>query len=383
MSMRASKVASVIALAVVLTAGCSSGGSGTGQLAPSAEIKIGAMLALSGEQAYANSPISNALTLAAEQINAAGGIDGHQVKVVLEDSKGTPQDGTAAFNKLTGSEGINAILGVSTPVIAATLPLAERNQKLLLDISTVGPKIWKDTKRSYSFSIYPKADVEMAQQAHFAASRLKATKAAVLAVNTETGQASSDAFTQAFTSAGGTITGIERYPANTTDFRPFLEKVDAGGPDVVSLIHNVEGGTIVRQAKEDNLALKFIGYSGSVNDQFLELAGGAAEGVYASTVGWNPNDPAKEVQDFITNYKARFNQEPTVYAAMGYDGVHILAKVIAKVGDNPKAIADELKNSEYTGATGLTKIGADGLADKKVYIKSVRGGAWVDDQTNS
>jgi branched-chain amino acid transport system substrate-binding protein len=140
MSMKARTFACVVAVTAALAAGCSSQGGSGGALADGAEIRIGAMLALSGEQAYANTPISNALTLAGEEINSAGGVEGHPVRIVLEDSKGTPQDGTAAFNKLTGSEGINAIIGVSTPVIAATLPLAERNQKLLLDISTVGPK---------------------------------------------------------------------------------------------------------------------------------------------------------------------------------------------------------------------------------------------------
>lgn len=367
----------------MVTAACGGSNSNASGDAPSGstskhDIKIGAMLALSGEQAYANVPIVNAIKLAVDTINEQGGIDGRKVSVVTADSKGTPQDGVAAFNKLIGSDKVEALLGVSTPVIAATLPLAERNRKVLLDISTVGPKIWNETERKYAFSIYPKADVEMAAQADFAYDKLGARKAAVLAVDTETGQASADAFAKQFEKRGGSITRVARYPAAASDYRPQLQQVSAGNPEVISLIHNVEGGTVVRQGKELGIKARFLGYSGSVNDQFLKLAGAGADGMLASTVGWNPNDPHAAVQDFIKAYKAKFSQDPTVYSAMGYDGVQILARVIAQAGDQADDIAKSLFGFTYTGATGETKIGPKGLAAKEVFFKEVVGGAWSD-----
>jgi branched-chain amino acid transport system substrate-binding protein len=83
------------------------------------------------------------------------------------------------------------------------------------------------------------------------------------------------------------------------------------------------------------------------------------------------------VQSFIKTYKEKYGQDPIVYSATGYDAVNILAGVIKESGDTPAAIAQGLYKVNHRGASGLTKIGANGLAPKEVYFKVVKGGKWV------
>ena len=365
------RLIALLCLVLIIVSGC-------GKKADEVQqINIGAVLAVTGTQAPFNEPIIKAIKMAQEEINNAGGINGKKLNVIIEDSKGEPQGGVAAFNKLVDVDKVPAIIGSSSPVIAATLPIAEKKGVVLLDISTVSPKIWEG-ERHVSFSIYPKANIEMVEQARFVYNTLGLKTAAVLAINSETGQSSGTMFSDEFVKLGGKIVSSERYPANTVQFQDVLSRVAAAKPEIVTLIGNEEAATVVRQAREAGFKFQFITYSAGVNDKFLQSAGNTCEGVMATTVGWNPEDPSEVVQKFIAAYKNKYNNEnPIVYAATGYDAVYILTNVLKNTEATSSAIAAAMYKVEFAGASGVTKIGSDGLAPKQVYIKIVKDGKWT------
>lgn len=364
--------AAVLAMAVSACGAGSSGGGG----ASAGPIKLGAMLALTGDQAGFQTAIKHAIQLADSDVNASGGVNGRKLQIVFEDSKGTPQGGITAFNKLVKSDGINNFITLSSPVVAAILPLAERNQTAMLDIATLSPSIWTATKnRQYTFSTYPKSDFEATQNADYLYNKRGIRRAAVLAVDSETGQVPGQTFAKHFKELGGQIVAEQYYPSGTTDFSNFLSQIARAKPQIVDVVCNEECGLIVRQAAQEGQNLKWVGASTMANPDFVHLAGKASDGVLVVAAGWNPGSSAPPVKKFVAEYRKKYNEEPTVYAAYGYDAVQIFAKAMRDAGSNdPDAVAKALKGINYSGATGTTTLGDDGLSVKPIYVQEVKNG---------
>jgi branched-chain amino acid transport system substrate-binding protein len=105
-------------------------------------ITIGAILPLTGEAAQWGIPPQNAASLAVEEINAEGGVDGKRLTLLVEDSKAEPKEGVSAFNKIVATSDTKVVLGaVASSVTLAVAPLAERNHVVLFSPASTSPKI--------------------------------------------------------------------------------------------------------------------------------------------------------------------------------------------------------------------------------------------------
>ncbi len=340
--------------------------------------RIGAVFALTGPAGPFNVPARNAAQMAMDEINAAGGVKGHKLDIIFEDSKGEPQSGVAALNKVIQVDKVPATLITVSGVVTAAIPVAEQNKQVLLDIATTTPKV-AEMRKDYVFSNYPKSDLEGKAEAEFAYKTLGVRSAAILALNTETGQGQRQILKQSFEELGGKIVLDESYSDTEKNFQTLLTRVKAANPDIVLMAHQNEAGLIVKQARELGLTTKFMGYSAAVTEDFLKLAGPAAEGTFASSLGWNPNDTSELVRKFITNYKAKFGQDPIVYSATAYDGVRLLAQAIEQGGYTSEGIKAALyKVKDFQGVSGTTTIQPNGMPVKPVYFKVVKDGKWVD-----
>jgi branched-chain amino acid transport system substrate-binding protein len=169
------------------------------------EIRIGAILPLTGDAAEWGSNTKNGIDLAVDNINSGGGINGRKIKILYEDTQGMPQNGVAAIQKLINVEKLPTVIDDSmSSVTLAMAPIAENNKVVLLSVGATAPKISEAGK--YIFRIWNSDDLEGKVSARFVYDDLKLKNAAILYINNDYGTGLDSVFKKAFEELGGKIT---------------------------------------------------------------------------------------------------------------------------------------------------------------------------------
>ena len=316
--------------------------------------RIGVMDALTGVAESYGNPILQAKQLAAEEINAAGGINGRMLELVVEDSKCAAQDAITAYNKLTDVDGVKIILGTScSGAMLGAAPLAEAEEVVMLsasatspDIATAGDFIFRTAINDAQLGV-DTGNTLHADGIHDLATITEATDYAEGARRTTVAR---------FEELGGHVVAAESYPSEMTDFRSQLTKLIAANPDGIHLASQGEfsGGTIVKQLRE-------LGYNGPIytevvptGPEALGIAGEAATGMKAIIP--NPELDTQAGINFLSNFEARYGSVATIpwFQGSGYDSVYIAAECLSQTGDDQDSAGfrDCLYNLTYSGAIG-------------------------------
>jgi branched-chain amino acid transport system substrate-binding protein len=366
-------VALLIMVALVLGAfaGCSS------EPAEAETVKIGLIAPTTGQVAVYGQAVQNAVEQAVEEQNAAGGLLGKQIELVAYDNKGDATESVNAFNRLVDNDNIDAFIGcVISSTTLTVAPLAvDAGMPMItptgtnLEITPIGDNIFR------ACFIDPYQGKVIGQ---FALNELGAKKAAVM-FNTadDYSVGLKDAFVSAFEAAGGEIVAVEGYTGGTDkDFKAQLTNVDAAGPDVLFLpdYYNTVG-LIADQAVEVGIDATLIGADGW--DGVLGVSPESVEGAYFAN-HYAKDDPDEQVQAFIADYTAKYEEAPNALAALGYDAAYIMFQAIEKAGSVDKAaIIDAMGQTEIDGVTGHIVFDADGNPEKSISIIRVENGVDV------
>ena len=256
--------------------------------------RVGVMESVTGPGETYGTVAVRAKELAVAEINAAGGINGRMLELVVEDSKCNAQDAITAYNKLTDVDGVKIILGTScSGAMLGAAPLAEADGVVMFsglatnpDIAAAGDYIFRTALNDAQLGI-DTGNVLWADGIRTLATMTEATDYAEGVRRTSVAQ---------FESLGGEVVAEERYASDVTDFRTQLTKLIGENPDAIHLAAQGEfaGGTIVKQLRE-------LGYDGPIYSEVvpigataLEIAGGAATGLKAVTADLDPaNDKAR------------------------------------------------------------------------------------------
>ena len=315
--------------------------------------RIGVMESVTGPgETYGNVAVQ-AKQMAVDEINAAGGINGRMLEIIVEDSKCSAQDSITAYRKLTDVDEVKIILGTScSGAMLGAAPLAESDGVVLFsglatnpDIAAAGDYIFRTAMSDAELGI-DTGNVVWADGARTLATITEATDYAEGVRRTSVAQ---------FEKLGGELVAEERYASDVTDFRSQLTKLMGADPDAIHVAAQSEftGGTIVKQLKE-------LGYDGSLYSEVvpvgataLEIAGEAATGLKAVTADLDPaNDKAREV---LAKFKKRYDYVTLAwYLGSAYDDVYIAAECLEQTGDDQDAdgFRDCLYGITWSGAIG-------------------------------
>ncbi|HLC41203.1 MAG TPA: ABC transporter substrate-binding protein [Methylomirabilota bacterium] len=334
---------------------------------------------ISGPNAQYGVLLKNGAQLAVNQLTAAGGVDGHPIKLLLADDQMDPKQSPLVAQRLAQDKSVLAVIGhfASTNTLAA-MPIYTRVGVPVLSHSTStnlsGISKW-------FFRLAVTNDVQGTQLGKYAVERLGGKRVAVMFAQTEGNQTVEGPFEEAVKAAGGQIIAVETHQLNDKDYTAQITKLKGTNPDVVFLntFFN-ESALIVRQAREAGFRTKFIAVESAGGPDFLKLGGAAAEGVYAGAY-WDPSSPSKLARKFVADYKAAYGQLPEQYGAQAYAAVMIFADVLRHGARTRQAILD------YLSRVGTTK-GFDTAAGKMVWnqkhdvyvpmvILQVKNGQWV------
>ncbi len=325
-----------------------------GGAATDATFRIGSLDSLTGVGESYGVPLSQSKLQAVEEINAAGGINGRQLELVMEDSKCTANDAIAAYNRLTDVEDIKIILGATcSGGTLGVAPLAEADGVVLFSASSTSPDITKAGDyifRTAINSLQVGTDIGNTLWGDGARRIVTITEA------TDYVEGVRRTAVARFEELGGTVVASESYSSDVTDFRSQLTKLISENPDALFLAAQGEtsGGTIIKQARE-------LGYTGPMYSEVvptapssLNIAGEAATGLKA--VVPNPDLDTTVGKEFLTNYKERYNATATWpwFQGSSYDTVQIAAECLKQTEDDQDAdgFRDCLYDLTWSGAIG-------------------------------
>ena len=315
--------------------------------------RIGVMESLTGPGETYGTVANQAKQLAVDEINAAGGINGRMLELVVEDSKCNAQDAITAYNKLTDVDGVKIILGTScSGAMLGAAPLAEEEGVVLFSGLATNPDIAE--AGDYIF----RTAMSDAQLGIDTGNLLWADGIRTLAtINESTDYAEGvrrESVAQ-FEKRGGTVVAEERYPTDTTDYRSQLTKLLNENPDALHVAAQAEfaGGTIVKQARE-------LGFEGpiysdvvAVGTTALEIAGDAATGLKAVSADLDPSN--NKAQEVLKSFREKYDYITLPwYIGSAYDDVYITAECLKKTGDDQDAdgFRDCLYDITWSGAIG-------------------------------
>jgi branched-chain amino acid transport system substrate-binding protein len=338
-------------------------------------VKIGCITPLTGEGATYGAATQKGLDLAKEEINSKGGLNGKPISIIYEDDQMSPRVGTNALQKLMSIDKVPVIVGAfGSSVTLAIAPIAERGKTVLFSASSTADEI-KDSG-AYIFRNVPPNRGQGKTAAEFALDHLHAKTASVLKINNDYGVSLTDSFSSSFEKGGGRILSDESYNQGATDFRAQLTKIREEHPDIVFYPgHYQECGLILKQARELGIAGTFVGGDGSYSPELIQIAGPAAEGSYYTLMAMGYGVSDKEIQTFSSAFKAKYGQEPDVYAAYAYDALMIIADAIRRGGYTSDGIKSALYSTKaYKGVTGITSFDSNGEVSKPFGLYQVKDG---------
>jgi len=339
------------------------------------EIRIGAVLPLTGGAGKYGEDAKLGIELAIEEENAKGGINGKFVKVVFEDDQSSPQQTVSAFRKLTTLDKVPVIIGAMTSSSAlAVAPIAERSRVVLVSPSASAPAL--SNAGDYIFRNELSDAYGGLAQAKLTWSRLRIQKVAILYINNDYGVGVKDAFLQTFEKLGGEVLGTESFEPDAQDFRTQLTRIKQKSPEAIFMIAYKESIMILRQIKELGLKTKVLSTPLFEDREIIEKVGEAAEGViYVYYGGFKPQSKDEQIKRFVEAFRRSYNRDPGYYSALAYDATNIVLLAIKKGGIKSADIKNALYEiKDFLGVTGKTTFDANGDVTKPVILKTVKDG---------
>ena len=367
-----------VALCVGLFAGCTPSGGGN-----SNEILIGGLFNLTGDQATFDNPSKKAMELAFEEINAAGGVLGKQLKLISEDCKTDQTASTNAAEKLISQDKVVMLAGLSdSTFVLAAGAIAQKYNIPFIECGGTMPSLPDEVGDCLYMACF--GDNVQAYAGVDYAVEVLGAKTAWLFIDTATdytvtlGKYYKERFEQL--NGAGSILLEDTYQTSDVDFKAQISRLKALPqlPDVLLITADPScTGPITKQIREMGIDTPIIGGDGYDTPLLVEHTGVLASDIYFTThVSWSADNPL--VPKFVDAYKAKYGEHPeTALAALGYDTGYLLADAIKRAGSTD---ADAIKKalSETTGLPGvagtISFTGGSHVPAKSVTIMQIQKG---------
>src|SRR5690242_18078400 len=354
-------------------------------------IKIGVTQPLTGAFAASGNYVAQGARLAEEDINAAGGVLGRKIQLVVEDNKSNPTEAVATAEKLISKDKVPVLMGAwsSTLTLAVMPKLMEYEVPMVVETSSSG-KI-TTSGNPYIFRISPTSEME-AKAFTPMVKKFGIKKADFLATNNDFGLGASQEFSQMLKKEGVQVGVVETMDPKATDFSAQLAKIKASGGDTLFVTTAVEQITLIlKQAKDQQLTARIITTGGSNSpDQLIAQAGDAANGSYHLVffTPWFPE--AVKNPDVARKFIGLWNEKKYNVGGLtegfrGWDGVHVIVEAIKGAGKaEAEAITKALWDVKVKGINGDIAFIKQGPAGKEsaqnvpsVYLVKIDGGKVV------
>lgn len=340
-------------------------------------VKVGAILALSGDAAKYGEASRNSIALETEEINKKGGIKGKKLKIIYEDSQGYPEKSVSSFRKLVEIDNVKFILGpLSSPEVLAIAPLAEKKKIIILSPSASAQQI--SQAGDYIFRNVMSDEYDGRAMASYAFKELKKRRAAIFYINNDFGLGLANSFIKKFKSLAGEIVIALSYERGEKDFRTQITKIKDARPDSVFLVGYSEMSDIIKQEKELGAKLSFLSFSMFEDPNILKLIGDAAENVYYTFRYFDTETKEGVVDNFVNTYKKKYNSDPDIFAALSYDAICILTLALEKGNFRVEEVKNALYSiKDFPGVMGKLSFDKNGDVISPIGVKKIENNQFV------
>jgi branched-chain amino acid transport system substrate-binding protein len=331
------------------------------------KLKIGVAGPLTGKDAVFGAQLKNGVEQAIQDLNAAGGLNGQQVELVVGDDAGDPRQGRSVANTFVG-EGVSFVVGhFNSGVSEPASDVYAENGILMITPGSTNPKI---TERGLTnvFRVCGRDDQQGKVAGEYIAQHFKDKKIAIAHDKTTYGKGLADETKKVMNGLGVTEVLYEGINAGERDFSALVSKIKDAEADVVYWggVHT-EGGSILRQMRAAGVEAVMMGGDGIATDEFAALGGPGTEGTLMT---FGP-DPQKrpEAQEVLSKFAAR-NFKPEAYTLYAYAAVQVIAEAAKAAGSvDPAKVAEELhKGTTYKTVIGDLAFDAKGDVTRIDYV---------------
>jgi branched-chain amino acid transport system substrate-binding protein len=376
-----SKLFALLVIAALIFAACSPGGGG----AAAGPIKIGGGFALTGDESALDLPAANGAKLAAKEINAAGGVLGRQIELVVHDSQ-YKMDVTAQIAKqFIEQDKVVGVVGFTdTDSVLAAGPAIQGAGLPFITAGATSPKIPTQVGNMMFLACFGD-NVQAAAGAEYAFKNFGKNAYLLWDKGVEYTTLLGGYFKARFTELGGTLALEDSYDDKATDFSAQIAKVKALAqqPDfyyIAAMPYNV--GPVVKQFRDAGLTGPIVGGDGYDTPDILSVAGAAAENVWFTTHALiDAQGGTPGIKKFIAAYNKEYGHDPeNAFAALGYDSVYLFVDALKRAGSTDaaaiKKALEETKN--FPAITGSITFSADAhVPQKGVTLIKIAGGKFT------
>lgn len=340
-------------------------------------IVIGVQVPTTGSEATYGKDMANAVAIAQDEINKKGGVLGKKLSMIIGDSACDPQQSVNAATKLVSQGVVGAVGGYCSGATLPTLKIwGDAHVPFIITAANSTKLI--PANPGNAFMINSTGD----EQATKAVAFLGGKGIKTLAIVNQ-----GDAYSQdlanltrdAWQKAGHKVAAFETSNKGEQDYSAIITSIKAATPDAVLwTAYYADGGLFVRQLRQAGYKGVIAVGDGSNSSKLFDIAGRAAEGVFAFS---NPTaEFLPAAKSFTDTYKAKFNTAPGPYAPLTYDGMQLLAWAIGQAGttDSAKVIAvlKTAKGKEWL-AGPISFTDKNTLARSNFIVLEGKGGAWI------
>lgn len=350
------------------------------------EFKIGAIFATTGPASMLGLPEKNTAEMLVEELNAAGGINGVKVSLILYDTEGDATKTVTATKKLIELDGVDVIIGPTTSGNSMAIIDIIEDAKIPLISCAASVKIVVPVK-PYVFKT-PQTDVMAVEKIY---TKLKAEgikKIAILTVSNGFGDSGRVQLQNLAADYGLTIVAAERYGGKDTDMSVQLTKIK--GTDAEAIIcwgTNPGPAVVAKNRKQLGITIPLYNSHGVASKKFIELAGDAAEGTFLPAGKLlvvdqlAADDPQRKLlSEYKTSYESKFGGSVNTFGGHAFDAFKIAVMALENADKNGTTVRDEIeKITGFVGTGGIFNFSADdhnGLTKDGFVMVEISGGDW-------
>jgi branched-chain amino acid transport system substrate-binding protein len=320
-----------------------------------ADLALSVPLPLTGGQAKFGEIIKKSMEIAAEEINAKGGVKGGRLVLRFEDSQGKPEIARSIAEKIIDVQKQPLLFGEYTSACAkAVAAVAEERKTPYVVVASAADEITQQNY-GYVYRINPTNAYYASGLLSFMDRVVKPRTMAILYESSDFGTSGAEEMAKSAEKAGIKVLMKEKYEKGAVDFKPMLSQVKAQNPDVIYMVSYVmDAALLMRQIKELRIDARLFagGAAGFAIPEFIDNAKDAAEFVVTATL-WSPQVSYPGAREFAEKYKAAHGDYPSYHGALAYSSVYVVKDAVERA----RALTTEDINAAMKGVDMMTAFG--------------------------
>lgn len=351
-----------------------------------AEIKVGAILAVTGPASFLGMPEKNTLEMLVEELNAKGGINGEKIDLIVYDTKGDDAETRKKFLRLIQKDNVLAVIGPTTTGESLAIKDLATEKQIPLFSCAASRKI-VDPVSKYVFKSPQSDDHAVERIFEYLVSKGK-KNVAIMTVQNGFGATGRDALLNLAGNYSINILADEKFRDSDKDMTSQLTKVRDKNPDAV-IVWGVGPAPAILAKNFKQLGMKstLVMSHGVASKKFIELAGDAAEGIIlpagrilVADKLTNDNKFKSFLLDYKTKYEKKFNEPVSTFGGHAYDSFAMFIKGLTSAGKDRAKLVEAVENIKgmigTAGEFNFSQTEHNGLSKDAFVILQIKNGGW-------